>query len=91
LKNYVDKPDIFNRPLHSTRASILDGLATSAVLLMGEGNEQTPLAVITDLPFVTFQDHAPTSEELQAMQISREDDLYGPLLNSVKWEKGGKK
>ncbi|HSW96607.1 MAG TPA: coenzyme F420-0:L-glutamate ligase [Candidatus Saccharimonadales bacterium] len=89
LKNYVDQPDIFDRPLHSTRSSILDGLATASVVLMGEGNEQTPLAVITDVPFVAFTDTAVSEEDIQDMNIDRNDDIYGPLLNSVTWKKGG--
>jgi putative folate metabolism gamma-glutamate ligase len=91
LKNYVDQPDIFGRPLHSTRASILDGLATSAVLLMGEGSEQTPLAVITNLPFVSFTDQPMTEKDIQEMVIARKDDIYGPLLNAVQWTKSGGK
>lgn len=88
--SYVGKPDIFGRPLQSSFGSMIEGLSASAVTVMGEGAEQTPIAVITDVPFVTFQDHEPTQEELQAMQIDRKDDLYGPLLNSVTWTKGGK-
>ena len=30
-------------------------------------------------------------EELDSIWISKEDDIYGKMLNSVEWEKGGKK
>lgn len=89
LKNYIDTPDIFGRKLHVTKSSILDGLAASAVVTMGEGNEQTPIAVITNVPFVTFCDHPPTPEETAALGISKEEDIYAPLINSPKWKKGG--
>ncbi len=56
---------------------------------MGEGNEQTPLAVIKNIPFVQFQDRNPTEEELDELKISLDDDLYAPLLKAVKWKKGG--
>ena len=55
---------------------------------MGEGSEQTPLAVICDLPFVTFQERDPSPEELRRRWIDVEDDLYAPLLQGVKWHKG---
>lgn len=90
LNRYIDEPDVFGRVFHSVNASVLDGLAGSAVTVMGEGNEQTPLAVIRDTPFVRFQDHEPTHEDLDSLKISIEDDLYAPLLTSVEWKKGGR-
>ncbi|MFN8486484.1 MAG: coenzyme F420-0:L-glutamate ligase [Caldilineaceae bacterium] len=89
LNNYVGVSDLFDRPLRMTQANLADALATTAVLLMGEGNEQTPLAVIQDAPFVTFQMRDPTADELDQLQIAREDDLYGALLTNAAWHKGG--
>jgi F420-0:gamma-glutamyl ligase len=43
LKSYVGKPDIFGRLLKFEQLSIVDSVAASAVLVMGEGNEQTLL------------------------------------------------
>lgn len=90
LNDYRGTPDIFGRSLRVTKAGILDGLAASAVLVMGEGKEQTPIAMITDIPFVTFVDHPPTKEEQQSMRIDIKDDIYAPLLTAVPWEKGNK-
>jgi dihydrofolate synthase / folylpolyglutamate synthase len=90
LKNYIGTPDIFGRALIMTKASILDGLAASAVLVMGEGNEQTPLAIIEDVPHVQFQPRPPTEEEKQALCIEKEDDLFEPLLKTAPWNKGKK-
>jgi len=89
LNRYIDEPDIFGRKFQSVNASILDGLAASAVTVMGEGKEQTPLAVISDIPFVHFVDHEPTNDEIDALKIALDDDLYAPLLTSVPWKKGG--
>jgi len=89
LKNYIGAPDIFGHKLRMTKASVIDGIAASAVIVMGEGNEQTPLAVVSDIPFVTFMDRPPTTGEIKEMQIRKEDDIYGPLTNSSKWKKGG--
>ena len=89
LNNYIGKPDIFGRKLKVTKANILDALAASAVLVMGEGREQTPLAIIEDIPFVKFQNQDPSEKELQDFYLNMADDLYVPLLKSVKWQKGG--
>ncbi|MFH0852842.1 MAG: coenzyme F420-0:L-glutamate ligase [bacterium] len=89
LRNYVGKPDIFGRTMKVTKANVADALAVAAVLVMGEGSEQTPLAIIEEVPFVGFQRRNPSAGELRGLYISIESDLYGPLLTSVKWHKGG--
>ncbi|MBE0541883.1 MAG: coenzyme F420-0:L-glutamate ligase [Verrucomicrobia bacterium] len=89
LNDYVGEQDVFGRPLRMTKVNVADALAAAAVLVMGEGNEQTPLAVLSDLPFVTFQDHDPSVAELAALRIQPEDDLYAPLLQAVNWQCGG--
>ncbi|MBX3010946.1 MAG: coenzyme F420-0:L-glutamate ligase [Caldilineaceae bacterium] len=88
LNDYRGQPDLFGRPLRMTKANVAQALATAAVLVMGEGAEGTPLAVISQLPFVQFQARAPSAAELQALAIEREDDLYAPLLTSVAWQRG---
>lgn len=89
LNSYIGKPDIFGRPLKMTSAAIADALGTAAVLVMGEGAEQTPLAVIEDIPFVKFKQRNPTARELSKLKMPLADDLYAPLLKAVKWKKGG--
>lgn len=88
LNDYVGKPDLFGRPFHVSKADVAGGLTAAAVVQMGEGTEQTPLAVLSDLPFVTFQDRDPSEAELAEINISLEDDLYAPFLNSAAWQKG---
>ena len=70
------------------KVNVADGLAASAVLVMGEGNEQTPITIIENIPFVKFQSKNPSDEELKELAISMDDDLYGQILKSVKWKKG---
>lgn len=88
LKDYIGTPDIFGRAFQFEKLNIADCLATAGVLVMGEGSEQTPLAVITDIPTISFQQNDPTDEELKALQISLTDDLYGEFLKNAPWEKG---
>jgi len=89
LFNYIGKPDIFGTPLRVTMINLLDGLAATAVFVMGEGDEQTPLAIIQQAPKITFQDSPPTKEEIGSITITPAEDLYAPLLTNVKWKKGG--
>lgn len=85
LNDYRTNGDLFGRPMQVTRSNVLAGLAATAVLVMGEGAEQTPLVVFSDLPFVTFQNRNPSPEELEKLHIQLEDDLYAPLLTNKKW------
>lgn len=87
LHNYIGEPDLFGRKLKVTKANHAEGLAASAVLVMGEGNESTPLAVISDIPFLQFVDQDPSDAELQKLAIAIEDDVFAPLLNAVAWKK----
>lgn len=89
LNNYIGSEDIFGKKFRVEKVNVADALAASAVLVMGEGNEQTPIAIIEDVPFVKFKAKNPSNEELKELAISMEDDLYGQILGSVKWKKGG--
>ncbi len=88
LNDYVGRPDLFGRPFTVSQADVAGGLAAAAVLQMGEGAEQTPIAVLTELPFVHFRDRDPTAEELAAVIIPLAEDLFAPFLTSVQWRKG---
>ncbi len=70
------------------RANMAAGLAAAAVLVMGEGSEQTPIAIISDLPFIEFVDRDPKIQELNLLNLDLRNDLYGPLLGSVDWQRG---
>jgi F420-0:gamma-glutamyl ligase len=58
-----------------TKVDVADSLATAAVLEMGEGNEQKPLAVIEGAS-VEFTERVNRKELL----IDIKDDLYRPLF-----------
>ncbi len=77
LREYRGTPDLFGRPLEFTRTNIADSLAASAVVLMGEGSERQPLALIRGAP-VEWQETVSREE----LTIPLEDDLYGPLFKS---------
>ncbi len=87
MKEYKDAPDIFGHRF-TTHANVVDALATAAVLAMGEGAEQTPLATITDIPFVEFKPDSPTAAELRFFKPALKDDLFAPLMDYQKLRKG---
>ncbi|MFA6185387.1 MAG: coenzyme F420-0:L-glutamate ligase [Candidatus Shapirobacteria bacterium] len=89
LNNYIGSKDIFGKKFEVEKVNVADALAAAAVLVMGEGNEQTPIAIIEETPFVNFKNKNPSVEELKELAITIEDDLYGQILKSVKWKKGG--
>jgi dihydrofolate synthase / folylpolyglutamate synthase len=78
IRNYIGEKDIFGRILKFSRMDVADGLATSAVLEMGEGKEQQPLALITGAP-VEFTEKINKKELL----IDPKEDLYLPLFGSI--------
>lgn len=90
LNDYRDKKDLFGRGFTMTQTNVADGLAAAAVLAMGEGNEATPLAMATDLPFVRFTDKPIRSRrKFSSFEIKTDEDLYYPLLSAARWKKGG--
>lgn len=90
LNNFIGKPDIFGRELKVTISNVMDALAAGAVTVIGESNEQTPIAVIEDIPFIKFRNRSPSKKELEELYIAMENDIFAPVLQSVPWKKGGK-
>lgn len=90
IKSYIGMPDIFGRKMQYTTKSFVDTLAIAAESVMGEGNEQQPVAVITGIPGITFVDRIPNKEEIASMHFPKEKDLFGPLIQAVTWKKGEK-
>lgn len=90
LKEYKHVPDIFEY-YFTTHANHVDALATAASLTMGEGNEQTPLALITGINNIEFRASSPTKDELKYFKPKLEDDLFAPLFNFKKFKKGKRK
>lgn len=89
LYSYINQPDLFDRPMQMERTSVVQSLVSVGTVMMGEGNERTPMAVITDIPRINFVDHEPSDEEVNLLKPSIKDDIYAPLLNRAPWNKGG--
>lgn len=90
LKDYRGTKDIFGRKLRYTQTNIVDSLAAAAVLVMGEGTEKTPLALITDIPFIDFSHPKKINNSpFSSLEVDQSEDLYQSLFTNISWEKGG--
>jgi len=85
IRDYRGTSDIFGRVLKVSRTDVADSLATAAVLTIGEGSEQQPLAIITEAP-IEFKDKISPTE----LVIDIKEDIYQPLfeqIKNIKWDK----
>lgn len=78
LKDYRGTPDIFGRKFKFAQTNVADSLATAAVFMMGEGNEQQPLALIKNAP-VEFCEKINRNES----RIDVKNDMYKPLFTHL--------
>jgi F420-0:gamma-glutamyl ligase len=88
VKDYVGGKDLFGREFEMEMSGIGTSLAVAANVVMGEGIEQTPLALITDIDFVKFVEHNPTRKEIDIAFVPFDDDLFMPFLKLIPWKKG---
>lgn len=87
LKTYENTTDLFGRKFVYDIADIAGGLAATGVLAMGEGAEQTPIALIQDVPFVDFVQRPPSSDELKTLNLTIDDDFYELFFKNAPWQR----
>ncbi len=78
LKSYIGTPDMFGKKFIFSTTNTADCLATAAVLTMGEGREQQPLAMITDT-LIEFCEKTNPKELL----IDIKNDMYLPIFKKI--------
>jgi coenzyme F420-0:L-glutamate ligase len=78
IRDYRGTPDIFGRTMKVSRTNVPDSLSSAAVLVMGEGAERQPLAVIEGAP-VEFVERVNRKE----LSIPPEHDMYRPFFEQV--------
>ncbi|MDZ4295769.1 MAG: coenzyme F420-0:L-glutamate ligase [Patescibacteria group bacterium] len=89
LKDYRGTKDLFRRELKMTQTNFPDALAAAAVVLMGEGSEATPLALIEDVPTLQFTGRPfRPRKPFSSFEIKTREDLFYPLLSAVPWRRG---
>lgn len=82
IRNYRGTLDVFGHHMHFSQSNIPDAVSAAANLVMGEGNESTPIALVSDVPGIVFdqQDHQSDFE------ISQEEDMYfEPFFKNAPW------
>lgn len=87
LYDYRGKPDIFGRAFKVEQANIVDGIASAGVLVMGEGSEQTPVALFRDVPAAVWN-AKPIPKNEPPFTVSLQQDVFAPFFNNGKWKKG---
>ena len=76
LIDYRGQKDLFGYTLRFKNVAIADELASAAELVMGQGREKTPVAIIRGLTRVRFQDRASS----RFLVVSSEEDLFRGTL-----------
>ena len=77
-KSYDGTKDIFGNKIILGNSNYVDALSAIAGVLMGEGNEQTPLLIVRGAKFIKFTGKN-TLKEI-AIPGSGRPDFYSPLL-----------
>ena len=74
--DYRGSKDLFGYELRFKNVAVADELAGAAELVMGQGREATPGAIVRGLRRVRFQDRVRSS----ALVVSRREDLFRGTL-----------
>ena len=87
LCDYRGLEDLFGREIRVEQANMGDALAAGAVVTMGEGSEQTPIALIRNAPEKVWRSRH-TKRGWGKFIVPLQDDLFAPFLMKVKWKNG---
>ncbi len=82
VRDYRGKKDLFGRKLKVTMTDIADSLATAATLVMGEGAERQPIAIIEDAPVEFVDGFDRLTARKREVQIPAKDDMYMSLFRN---------
>ncbi len=85
LRDYRGTTDLFGRTIRVEMANLIDALAASAVLEMGEGDECTPLAVLRGAKNISLKNRPSKGDQLI---VEPENDAFAPLFFDKKWKRG---
>ena len=78
-QEYSGKKDIFNQKIIEGNSNIIDGLSAFGGILIGEGNEQTPMLLVRNFNSIKFTSKN-TSHQLKIPK--NKSDFYAPLLKA---------
>lgn len=79
VANHIGKKDIFGKVFKFSKSNIADGLTACAVAVMGETNEQIPMAIVRGAPNLAF-----TSRDVRKeLLVDPKRDIYYPILKPI--------
>lgn len=81
LKSYIGKDDLFGRKSRATQSNYADALAAASVCVMGEGSEQTPLALIKNAPIAFTSRPLPLKDK--KLYMLPKDDIFSFVFRHV--------
>lgn len=81
LKSYIGKKDLFGKKSRFTKSNIADALAATAVLIMGEGDEQIPLVIIKNAP-VEFTNKIKGQRKMDSLSLLPDNDIYAKVFRN---------
>lgn len=87
-RTYIGTKDIFGRRMNVSALNLIDNIAASAILVMGEGRETTPIAVVTDLHGLKFYQRPVSLYKARRFgYVAPDIDMFNPLLHNRLWRK----
>ena len=82
--------EVMSQTMLYTITNIPDALAAASVMMMGEGSEQIPIVMAEDATSVEFVERMyKPRKPYSSFEIPLKEDLYGPIIDSAPWRKGG--
>jgi coenzyme F420-0:L-glutamate ligase/coenzyme F420-1:gamma-L-glutamate ligase len=76
FKDYIGQKDLFGYVLKVKKVAVADEIASAAELVMGQGNEAVPVAIIKNLKRIEWVEKTSAEDLL----ISRKEDLFTGTL-----------
>ena len=83
------RTDLLGFASGGSQTNVPDSLAATAVLAMGEANEQTPVVRIRNAPYVR-ENQTGRKEVFNSFTFDMNEDLFAPFMNRLPWKKGRK-
>lgn len=87
LIDYREKQDLFGRSFQAARFNLADSLAAAAVVVMGEGSECTPVALVEECPRITFVERYEPADPFLTFFVEPEEDIFYPFFAQPGWKK----
>lgn len=83
------REDLLGFASGGSQTNVPDSLAASAVYVMGEANEGTPLVRIRNAPYLA-EPQTGNRAEFNTFEFGMEEDIFAPFMKDLPWKEGEK-